>query len=263
MDKNNSVHLQNFPKMDNFSVDEVLLSAMDKVRAICSCALSIRDRNNLRVRLPLNKILIIGYNIKDIEEFSLIIKDEINVKTVEFIDNIEGYGEKKLALNFQKIGGKVGSKMPNLIKSSKTNGWNINENNELEIEGFKLEADEFSIKLESKRENVYVVDGYDILVMLDLVVTKELEYEGLARDLVRMIQQFRKDSELDVSDRIDLFVKTDHGFLIESIKQYEKYIKEQTLAVGLDITNNLNCEFSFTDNLDDKTIQIGFNVKRS
>lgn len=263
MYKKKSVHLQDFPKMDNFEADNNLIDVMDKVRAICSCALFVRDKNNLRVRLPLNSITIIADDVDEIKSFSSIIADEINVKKVDFVDNVAEYGEKKIILNFQKLGAKIGAKMPNLMKAAKTNKWKIKENNKLEIDGFELEADEYELKLESKKNNVFTVDNYDILIMLDMNITKELEYEGMARDLVRVIQQLRKDAKLNIDDRISLFVKTNYDFLRNSIEQNNKYIKEQTLSLELNLVSNLeNCEFSFCEEIDKNIVQIGFNVVR-
>ena len=127
MNTKNSVHLQDFPVIENFDADNELLDIMDKVRAICSCALYVRDKHNLRVRLPLNKMTIISPNSADISSFTDIIADEINVKNIEFNDNIEEFGEKKLVLNFQKIGKKVGSKMPNVMKLASSGKWKIKE----------------------------------------------------------------------------------------------------------------------------------------
>ncbi|MDR1498804.1 MAG: DUF5915 domain-containing protein [Rickettsiales bacterium] len=260
MDTNTSVHLQDFPRMDCFEINEKLMDNMDKVRAICSCALFIRDKNNLRVRLPLNKVTIIGNNLEEISDFSTTIENEINVKTVEFVDNVSDFGEKKLVLNFQKIGVKVGSKMPDLMRASKSGRWRI-DGNDLEIEGFRLEADEFSIKLEPNRDGVYAVDNYDILLMLDLNTTEELEQEGMVRDLIRMIQQFRKDAKLNVSDKIRLNIGTNYGFLKNSIKRHVDYVKDQTLAVSLDIIDgDLNCDFSFSEEINKNIVQIGFGV---
>lgn len=262
MSKKESVHLQDFPQMENFEADEKLIDTMDKVRAICSCALFIRDKNNLRVRLPLNSITIITNNVDEIRKFSPIIADEINVKKVDFIDKIEDFGEKKLILNFQKLGAKVGSKMPNLIKSAKANKWKTNKNNgKIDIEGFELEDDEYELRLEPKKANVFPIENYDILIMLDLTITKELEYEGMARDLVRIIQQLRKDANLNINDRIDLVIKTNYDFLKNSIEQHKDYIKEQTLSLDLYITkDSLNCDFSFCEEMDKNIVQIGFSV---
>lgn len=260
-DKNkNSVHLQNYPEMSNFVADEQLIETMNKIRLICSCALFIRDKYNLRVRLPLNKVTIFSKQYDDIKEFTNIIADEINVKQVEFSDNIDEYGKKSLALNFQKIGKKVGSKMPNVIKAANNGKWKIKDNI-LCIEDFELNEDEYCIKLETKEDDVLAIDGYDILVKLDLNLTDDLEKEGMARDLVRIIQQFRKDTRLDVSDNISLVIKTNYEFLKDSVNSFLNYIKEQTLATDLVITKNeLNVDFSFCEEINGNVVQIGFSV---
>ena len=253
-----SVHLKNFPIIENFTTDEDLINSMDMVRAICSCALFIRDKNNFRVRLPLNKITIISKNNDEIKNFSDIIVDEINVKNIEFLDDMDKYGENKLILNFPKIGSKIGSKMPSVIKAANSGKWKIKDNR-LFIDGFELADDEFKIVLQPKKENVFAVDGYNILIMLDLNVTKELEKEGMARDFVRKIQQFRKDVKLDVSDKIDLVVKTNYEFLKESITTFKEYIKEQTLSLDIIISKDeLNTNFSFCEEMDNNIVQIGF-----
>ena len=253
-----SVHLENFPVIDNFDIDENLIESMDEVRSICSCALFIRDKHNLRVRLPLNKITIISNNNDKIKEFSDIIIDEINVKNIEFVDDIKDYGEKKLILNFPKIGPKVGSKMPNVMKASQNGKWKIKDD-KLIIDDFELENDEYKITLQPKKDNVFAVDGYDVLIMLDTEITLDLEKEGLARDMVRKIQQFRKDVKLDVSDKIDLVIKTNYDFLKDSIIMFKEYIKEQTLATNLTIAKeDLNTEFSFCDEIENNVVQIGF-----
>lgn len=260
MDIKNSVHLQDFPVMENFTADNELLNTMDKVRAICSCALYVRDKHNLRVRLPLNKMTIISPNSTDISSFTDIIADEINVKNIEFDNNIEEFGEKKLVLNFQKIGKKVGSKMPNVMKLANSGKWKIKDE-VLVIDEFELNNDEYSIKLETKKENVFAVEGYDMLIMLDLNITEELEKEGIARDLVRLIQQFRKDVKLDISDKISLVIKTNYEFLKDSINSCKEYIQEQTLSIDLIITkDDLNTEFSFCEEMNKNIIQIGFSV---
>mgnify|MGYP004676781357 CR=1 FL=1 len=260
MSDKNSVHLQDFPKLDNFESDTLLFDSMDKVRAICSLALFIRDKNNLRVRLPLNKITVITHDT-DIKQFSSIILDEINVKHIEFVENIEDFANKKVVLNFAKIGSKVGSKMPILMKAIKNLDYKINAEGQLEIDDIKLEKDEFSIVWEAKQENIFAVEGYDILIQLDLTLTKELECEGLARDMVRMIQQYRKDANLNINDRIELFVNTKYEFLKEAINLNKDYIREQTLAVELKLVDNeLNSTFSFGDEINNNSVKVGFNV---
>ena len=259
-----SVHLQNFPNLDDFETDQKLVDKMDKVRAICSCALFVRDKNNLRVRLPLNKITIIGKNIEEIKEFSNIIIDEINVKNIEFIEDIDDFSTKKLILDFKKIGYKVGVKMPELIKATKENKWKIVDD-KLDICGFILNKDEFKLTIEPKQTNTFVVDNYEILIQLDLNITKELGQEGMARDLVRIIQQFRKDANLNLSDRIELNIYTEYNFLVESAEKFKNYISEQTLAKSFRISNidkndKTSEGFVFEDTIDKNKVIIRFNV---
>ena len=250
------------PNLDNYTVDEKLINTMDKVRAICSLALSIRDKNNLRVRLPLNKITIISNESNDLKEYSSIIVDEINVKNIEFIDNVNNFATKKITLNFSKIGSKVGAKMPELIKASKNGSWEITADGKLKIASFELEEDEYNNSWEGKEDSIFVVDNYDILIKLDLNITKDLEVEGLSRDAVRIIQQYRKDAKLSISDRINLFIRTDDNVLLDAIKTYNDYICEQTLANSLDINSGSwdNIDFSFSTDINNSTVKIGFNV---
>ncbi|GHU28101.1 hypothetical protein FACS1894152_5560 [Bacilli bacterium] len=257
-----SVHLQNFPRLDNFEIDVGLIEKMDRVRAICGSALAVRDKNNLRVRLPLNKITIIAKDIDDLKEFADIIMDEINVKSIEFLDNIEDYSENKLVLNFQKIGDRFGSRMPELMKAATSNKWKITTDGLLNLCDAELASDEFSLQLKPKKKNVFNVNDYNILIMLDLEITEELRQEGSIRDLVRVVQQFRKDTNLNISDRIELFIKTDYPLLSGALKKYQTYLKEQTLTTNLVIMPdfNFNTEFSTTEEIDKHSIKIGFNV---
>jgi isoleucyl-tRNA synthetase len=237
--------------MEGFNIEQNLVDSMDIVRAICGTILSIRDKNNLRVRLPLNKMTVITHDIDRIKDFSSIILDEVNIKNIEFLTDIENYGEKKLTLNFSKVGEKIGAKMQAVVTASKNNKWSFNKNNKLEIEGFELNNDEYTISWISKRNAVFAVPGYDILILLDLNITLELEQEGMARDIVRMVQQYRKEAELDVSDKIELSLTTSDNFVKESIENHKDYIKYQTLASELAVeSDENNKEFNFRENLE-------------
>lgn len=261
-----SVHLQDFPEIKDFEIDKQLIDKMDKVRAICSCALFVRDKNNLRVRLPLNKLTIISADVDGIKGFSNIILDEINVKNIEFNENIGDFSSNKLILDFKKIGPKVGDKMSEIVKASKNNDWVI-EDDKLIICGFILNKDEFKLSLEPKDKNLFVVDNYDILIKLDLKITKELEQEGIVRDLVRIIQQFRKEADLDISDKINLNIYTNYDFLTESVEKFRSYISEQTLAKSLDVlsldkvvNNSISDTFTFSETLSDNKVVVNFKV---
>ncbi|MDR1426117.1 MAG: DUF5915 domain-containing protein [Rickettsiales bacterium] len=257
-----SVHLQDYPNLENFEADGVLSETMDRVRDICSCALSIRDRNNLRIRLPLAKVTVIAEKTDDLEELSSIIMEEINVKSIEFLNNVKDFSNNRLVLNFQRLGARVDSKMPELIKAAENNRWEITPAGTLKICDFELTKDDFSTQLRSREANTFPVANRNILIKLDLRVTEELRCEGLARDLVRIIQQFRKDSNLNITDRIELFLRTGYAPLIKSLEIHRKYIEEQTLAKSLSIISDtqFNCLFSTSDEIDKNPIKIGFNL---
>jgi isoleucyl-tRNA synthetase len=248
--------------MEGFGVDRDLVESMDMVRAICGTILSIRDKNNLRVRLPLNKLTIITHNADKVREFATIILDEVNIKNIEFLTNIEDFGEKKVTLNFSKIGSKIGAKMQSVVVASKNGRWAFNRNKKLEIEGFELEEDEYNISWSPKQDMVFAVAGYDMLILLDLNITVELEQEGMARDIVRIAQQYRKEAGLDVSDRIELFLTTSNGFVRKSAELHKNYIQHQTLAIKFNISENRqdNTAFSFGENLGEYgVLSVSFN----
>lgn len=256
----NSVHLQDYPKINGFKEDRNLVEVMDKVRAICSTALSIRDKHNLRVRLPLNKITIIGNDIENIKEFNDIILDEINVKNIKFETNIKEKADFKLQLNFQKLGSYVGSKMPLILKALKTNDWKI-VNEKLVIADTELTNEYYSLNLVPKNvENSAIVPEYNIVVELDINITKELKLEGLVRDIIRSIQQSRKDANLYISDKIILNLSTNDNDMIEAINKHSEYIKEQTLSNELFINKENNYQFSFDVKVGDVDLSINFNI---
>lgn len=258
----NSVHLQDYPKITNFKEDKELIDSMDKVRAICSTALSIRDKHNIRVRLPLNKIIVIGENLDNIKEFKDIILDEINVKNIEFENNIKEKADFKLQLNFQKLGSFAGSKMPNILKALKNNEWSLIEN-KIKIADMELDKEYYSLNLVPKnQDNSAVVSGYNIVVELDMNITRDLELEGIIRDMVRAVQQSRKDANLYIADKIDLYLNTNDNEMIEAISKYSNYLKEQTLSDNLFINKNSNNQFSFDLKINGNDLKISFNKRK-
>ena len=255
-----SVHLMDFPKLDKFKANAELVANMDTVRAICSSALFLRDKYGLRVRLPLSEITVIGKNLDKIKDFENIILDELNIKKMSIIDNIDKYAELKLQLNFAKIGQVYGSKIPELMKAIKTNNYEI-KNNKLYACGIELSDEYFEQKLIPINADFFVVDGYNILVKIDTNITKELEQEGIARDLIRIIQQDRKNADLNVSDTLDAIIVVNDNNAVEAIQNNLEYIKQQTLIKQLKISNKEEkMQFSFNEKLNECEIKILFSV---
>lgn len=259
----NSVHLQNFPDVSNINFDENLVEEMDIIKEICSTALFIRDRENLRVRLPLNSIKIIGNEIENLKKYSDIIAEEVNIKNVIFEKNIEDLANFIIEVDLKKLGAKYGEKLQNIMKSVKENKWKEINGGKVEIADVILNQDEYTIKLKPKdkdAKNICPLSNNKAIIELDLTVTPELEMEGLARDLIRIIQQNRKDANLNLSDRIILFIKTTSPILIKAIEANSNYIKSQTLAKELKIVKEIEADFSFGDEFNGEFINIGFSV---
>lgn len=265
MNKNLSVHLQNFPDVSFLNAKTDLVADMDMVRQICSTALFIRDQKNLRVRLPLNKLNIIGKKAARMLQYKDIIADEVNVKNIEITPEIGDLAELKLQINLKKVGAKLGKKMKDVTIAAQTNNWKKISDNQIEIAGVILSDDEFEIKLVTKNsDNTAALSSNDCLVELDINVTEELKEEGLARDIVRAIQQNRKDADLDISNHIKIAFFSSNEMFLKVIKTYENYLKEQTLTDDILIASNSaevkNYSNHFVNKIDESDLEIGITV---
>lgn len=265
INRNISVHLQDYPDVSFIDDEKELVANMDLVRNICSTALSIRDNKNLRVRLPLGSLTIIGKNANKVLDFKEIIADEVNVKEILIKEDFNELAELKLQVNFKKIGAKHGSKVKDIIQASKDGNWQ-KDGNEIAICGVNLTDDEFEIKLLPKNidETKYAVlalSTNDYLIQLDIEITQDLANEGIARDIIRAIQQNRKDADLDISDKISLSVFSSNSQILEVAKSFENYIKEQVLGNELKIATNLDevnsCKNHFENKLEDGDLFVG------
>ena len=270
IDRKISIHLQDFPDISFFNEETQLVADMDLVRNICSTALSIRDNKNLRVRLPLKSLSVIGKNSARILPFKEIIAEEVNVKTVEIKEEISDLAELKLQINFKKIGAKYGAKIKEITAAAKDGNWKKVSEKEIEIAGINLVGDEFEIKLSSKNndEKKFAFASLatnDYLVSIDIEITKDLEDEGIARDIIRAVQQNRKDSNLDISNYINLQIFSSNLRILSVAKTFENYIKEQVLAKHLEILDlqNISAKFIFDSKLEDGDLKVGIDLNIS
>ena len=265
INRNISIHLQDFPNVGFIDADDELVKNMDLVRSICSCALAIRDNKNLRVRLPLQSLTIIGKDAKKLLDFQEIISEEVNVKEVLNRDDVDQFSEIKLQINFKKIGAKYGSKMKEITQASKSGDWKKINDHTIEISGLQLVDDEFDLKLSIKNYDetkfcVMALPSNDYLIMLDIKVSKALEDEGIARDIVRAIQQNRKDANLDISMQISLKIFSSNPIIKEVGKSFAKYITNQVLALNLEVLESRpdKVNFYFENNLEDGDLVVVF-----
>lgn len=198
-----SVHLTDWPEAGVVPADPALVEAMDQVRDVCSTASSLRKANKLRVRLPLPKLTVAVENPSALQSFTDLIADELNVKAVELSGDVPAYGRFELAVNARAAGPRIGKDVQAAIKAVKAGDYALNADGTLTAGPAVLLPEEFTSKLVAAdpQWTAALPDGAG-LVVLDGTVTPELEAEGWAKDRIRELQDLRKSSGLDVSDRI-------------------------------------------------------------
>ena len=256
---NESVHLTDFPNYSESLINKELQTKIRKSQEICSLALSLRKKEKIKVRQPLNKIIIPYRNdlekesLTDISEF---IKSEINVKNVELVGDSSKILVKKAKPNFKLLGPKFGKDLK--IVSSIINNLKSAEIEKIENEKALVLENNIEILLEDIEIYFEDIEGWQVVsengttIALDTNINEELKNEGIAREIVNRIQNFRKDSGFNVSDKI--IIEIENNNLIEkAIFENIDYIKNETLAVDLNFKQTLiNAqEFEF-DNLNIK-----------
>jgi isoleucyl-tRNA synthetase len=255
-----SVHLERFPDVSAIQDDGKLTPIMDKVREICNAGLAVRNKENIKVRQPLQTISIYGnVNPDSFFELPLIIKDELNVKGYTFSNDIDSVARRKLKINFPVLGKRLPNKVKDVISANKANQWE-QVGSSIKIAGEVLEKNEFELTLQALNpKGAAATSDNNILVVLDLNITEELKNEGIARDIVRLIQQARKEADLNITDRIDISVKAPEAFAY-ALKTNSNYISEQTLAKSLDLGNKSYTRFKNSYKLDELDVEISFDI---
>jgi isoleucyl-tRNA synthetase len=267
-----SVHLAAWPDVSAWPQDAGLTGAMDLVRAVCSTALGIRKASALRVRLPLASLVIAHPDAKSLAPFAELIADEVNVKTVELSDEVASLGTFELAVNPRLLGPRLGAQVQQVIRAVKAGDW-VRSGERVIAAGIELEPGEYELRLAAtdpgstaavlasssggtrppgppgegttplalppvaagrRPPGPTAAMGNAGLVALDTRVTPELAAEGTARDVVRIVQQARRDAGLSVSDRIRLTIGAD-GAAAEAVRAHAGFVAAETLAVSLDV----------------------------
>ncbi|WP_143688842.1 isoleucine--tRNA ligase [Wolbachia endosymbiont of Laodelphax striatellus] len=245
--KETSVHLADFPQSDRY--DSELIAKMDLVREICNSALSIRNTFNMRIRQPLGSMTIYHRSSCDFlkNEYQEIIRDEVNVKELEIVSDLKEVASLELKLNFPLLGKKVADKIKKLVQYVKEEKWRQIENEQIflgdETESYTIEKGEYELLLKANSEYSSVFDNNKGIVVLSTELNDELILEGLARDVVRLIQETRKQADFHISDRIRVIIKAEDEKIKEAITTWNKYIKEQTLALSLDTNKEIEADF--------------------
>lgn len=231
-----SVHLADYPELAEVKSDERLMTEMDFLQELCSAGKFIREEKNLRNRLPLNSLTVVGDNLEFIgQQYQDIIKDELNVKEIKIDGNLSAYALQTVYLYTPLLGKSLGKDMGAVMAAYKQGNWQLNPDGTLYIGGKNLTPDLFEVRLEMK-DGVAGLAFADnkAVVTLDTNVTEELKREGMARDFVRLVQTLRKDKDFNISDRITLRWSTNDAALRQALAENEEYIAEQVLAVKIE-----------------------------
>jgi isoleucyl-tRNA synthetase len=243
-----SVHHADYPVFDSSVIDTDLEERMKMAQDASSLVLSLRKKVNIKVRQPLQKILIPALNQAMMVQFDKIadlVKAEVNVKEIQYLTEDNGFIKKKIKPNFVALGKRLGPKMK--AAAALIGAFSQDDISKLEKEGsVSLEIDNEPLILqisdvEISSEDIpgWMVANKDSLtVALDVTVSPELEQEGNARELVNRIQKIRKDNGYELTDRI-LVKVSDSGALKESIGQFNAYICAEILADSLEIVSEL------------------------
>lgn len=228
-----SVHLADYPQLENIKLDETLVDEMDFLQDLCSAGKFIREEKNLRNRLPLAGLTVVGDNLGFLNgQYQDIIKDELNVKEVKIDNNLAAYAAKTVYLYTPLLGKALGKDMGPVMAAYKQGKWELNADGTLSIAGQTLTPDLFEVRLDMK-DGVAGKAFADnkAVVTLNTNVTDELKREGMARDFVRLVQTLRKDKDFNISDRIELCYATDNAELNKALDENKAYVAEQVLAV--------------------------------
>jgi isoleucyl-tRNA synthetase len=244
-----SVHLSDLPKVKAELIDKELEQRMDYAQRISSLVLSLRKKENIRVRQPLQKILLPvldeGFQTQ-VEGVKNLILHEVNVKEIEYITDTEGIIKKKVKPNFKTLGKRLGKNMKDAAQAialfdqsdiaalEKSGEYRLNVNGEV----FTLELEDFEISTEDIPGWLVANDG-DLTVALDITLTDDLLDEGTARELVNRIQNIRKNLDLNVTDKIAVQISS-HESITSAVANFGNYIKNETLTESLDLVDGLS-----------------------
>lgn len=247
-----SVHLENFPKYDDSLINESIEKQMDLIRDICSLGRFAREEAKIKVRQPISELILDSNDEKTIGNLQVIIKEELNVKNIIFIKDMDKYMEYIVKPNFREVGKLFGPKVNMFAETLKT--LSHDEISKLRNEEIEIVFDGSTIKVVPNMVdiNVKVKEGYcssnngKTFVILNTELTDELILEGIARELIRKIQSMRKEMDLVITDRINVYYNGPEK-LEETLLKHSDFIKNETLTRLITKDENLKECFDIND----------------
>ena len=231
-----SVHLTDWPAVDELPLDADLVTAMDEVREVASVALSVRKAGKLRVRQPLAAMTVAVRDAAALEPFAALLADEVNVRRVDVTELAE-HDERvtrRLTVNARVAGPRLGKQVQQVIKAAKTGDWTVADDGTVTCGDVVLAEGEYTLELSAAGASSDAVGllGSGGFVALDTALDEDLIADGLVRDVARGVQDLRKSAGLDVSDRIELVVAGDDEVALAAVLGRWGWLAVQVLAVG-------------------------------
>lgn len=243
-----SVHLTDFPTADTAKIDKALEQRMDYAQRISSLTFALRKKEELRVRQPLQKIMlpVLDKSFQEqVDQVKTLIASEVNVKDIEYLDDTSGVLKKRIKPNFKTLGRRLGKDMKaaaqQISSLSQDDIANIEQTGKYMLEAngskYELTLEDFEITAEDIPGLLVANDG-KVTVALDITLTPELEAEGIARDLVNRIQNIRKDSGFEVTDKIKVALES-ATVVVPAVEQFGDYIMAETLTADLQLVETV------------------------
>ena len=211
--------------------------------------MGIRKTNNIRVRQPLNEITIVGEDISWLKEFESYVIDEVNTKKMTIEENSDSLYRNKIKINLRKMGPKLGKDTGKYMQAANEFNWTLNDDETVTLLDITLEKDEYILEKESNpgTEAREINDG-NIVVSLNIDIDTELKIEGIARDILRAIQNKRKDENFDISDKINIKIYGEQ-VIEETIEKYGNYITSNSLAEKIEFLKTNEDPIKISDDL--------------
>jgi isoleucyl-tRNA synthetase len=267
-DTSESVHLADFPTYDESLIDKLLEERMQLAQDISSMTLSLRKKENIKVRQPLQQIMVPVLSEKEkenIEAVKDLIMSEVNVKEINFMDDSAGILVKKIKPDFKKLGPKCGKNMKSVaamlqaLSQEEISQLEKTGQYTLEVEGNSIVVEKCDVEILSEDIPGWLVaNNGSLTVALDVTITDELKKEGIARELINRIQNIRKSSGFEITDKINILVESNEN-TNDAINYHKEYIASQVLAANIKIEERV----ANATELDFEEFKVNVNIEKA
>jgi len=241
-----SVHMSDFPKTNESLIDENIETRMDLIRDLISLGRNAREESKVKVRQPISEVILDGKNKSTIEDLIDLVKEELNVKEVNFVDDLSEYMNFEVKPNFKVcgpiLGKEIGAFSKELQNITNEDISKLDNGEEITLGNFKVTKDMIDVRISSKEGFNAAMENNNFII-LNTTLTEELLAEGIARELVSKVQQLRKEKDFNITDRIDILY-SENEELTKVMNSFESFIKNETLCDNFLVKDNLTEEYN-------------------